>query len=93
MIAKWWSARQNLQIDPQLSRLMRGRSPPFNTPDKGKNQQEDGCGGLAHRVETQSDEGQGEVGNGNVKPSADSIGHHCSQSHTIVSLMPQTDPI
>ena len=62
------------------------KAPPFNTPDEGKDQQEDRRSGFTHCVEAQGDEGQREVGDCNIQPCAHTIGHHCTNT-TIVRSM------
>lgn len=51
----------------------------LNAPQEGKHEEEDWCGGLAHGVEAEGDQGEAEVGQANVQPRADAIGEHCRQ--------------
>lgn len=50
---------------------------PFDAPHESKAQKEDRYCGLAHGVEAEGDEGQAEVGQADVQPSANAIWEHC----------------
>ena len=54
---------------------------PFNAPHERKSQKEHRYCGLAHGVEAEGDEGQAEVGQADVQPSANAIWKHC-MAHT-----------
>ena len=57
------------------------RYAPFDAPHESKAQKEHRYSGLAHGVEAEGDEGQAEVGQANVQPSANAIWEHC-MAHT-----------
>ncbi|KAG1656530.1 hypothetical protein FOA52_005556 [Chlamydomonas sp. UWO 241] len=56
--------------------------PRRQAPRKRKEQQEDGHGRLAHRVEREGDEHEGHVGETNVEASAGAIGPDCVRALT-----------